>query len=214
MAQTSPVDIVALNRDHDVRVQQLVGRLGDDWLEQRRQQDRDAYRALLERVPLRGRTLELGAGKGAAYPILVTAGFRPLIGLELLPEHALEARRRFRYNMRVGAMEKLPFPAGEFRCVVSRHSLEHTCDPAATLAEIWRVLRPGGYTAHAVPAVTWSHMEPAHLTNWWWAEWRAAFTAAGFAVVYGAYRREFADPELHMIFQKVVSDGQTGNHRD
>jgi SAM-dependent methyltransferase len=205
-AMMLPEAQVALQRDHSRRSHEQVAQLGDAWYARRQEQDAAAFRDMLGRIPAaaRGLTLELGAGEGRGYPILTSMGFAPLIGLELLPEHAAQAHQWYGYDVQVGPMEALPslFQANAFDVVTSRHTLEHTSDPTATLSGIWKVLKSGGYTAHAVPATTWMVNEPAHLTAWWWSQWRPAFVAAGFMIVDARYVREFAEPELHMIFRK------------
>jgi SAM-dependent methyltransferase len=45
----------------------------------------------------------------------------------------------------------LPFPDADFDVVIANHVLEHVPDDAAALAEIRRVLRPGGWAMLAVP---------------------------------------------------------------
>ncbi len=45
----------------------------------------------------------------------------------------------------------LPFPDGHFDVVLSSHVLEHVRDDGAAIAEIARVLRPGGWAAIMVP---------------------------------------------------------------
>lgn len=50
----------------------------------------------------------------------------------------------------LGAAEALPFPNNEFDAVVSQFGLMFFEDQTAALAEMWRVLRPGGRLAVAV----------------------------------------------------------------
>jgi SAM-dependent methyltransferase len=45
----------------------------------------------------------------------------------------------------------LPFPDADFDVVIANHVLEHVADDARALAEIRRVLRPGGWAMLAVP---------------------------------------------------------------
>lgn len=61
------------------------------------------------------------------------------------PQHVADGRRRLagiRFHPGV-ATERLPFPAGHFDAVCGHYALEYTDTPAA-LAEIHRVLKPGG----------------------------------------------------------------------
>jgi len=97
--------------------------------------------ALLDGV--RGRVLEVGAGTGLNVP------HYPL-GVDLTltePDRAMAARLRKRAGaVRVvdAPAEALPFPDDAFDVVVSTLVLCTVDDPAAALAEVRRVLRPGG----------------------------------------------------------------------
>ena len=196
-------ELIALNVDHDLRVRKLVQSAGQGWLERRRAQDRAAYQVLLSAIPLYARkaTLELGAGYGGGFDLLAVLGFGPLLGLEIVFDKAQQGQGLGR-PVEWGDMADLGrFEEESFDCVVSRHSLEHTDRPRDVVAEVWRVLRPGGYTAHVVPAFAGSATEPAHLTNWTWEQWRQVWHETGFLAVTGEYR-DYADRELHMVLRK------------
>jgi len=45
----------------------------------------------------------------------------------------------------------LPYPAADFDVVIANHVLEHVADETLALAEIFRVLRPGGWAMLTVP---------------------------------------------------------------
>jgi ubiquinone/menaquinone biosynthesis C-methylase UbiE len=92
----------------------------------------------------RGRVLELGAGTGLNlrhYPD----------GVDLVvsePDPAMRARLRRRAGSAVTVVdagaERLPFPDDSFDTVVSTLVLCTVADPVAALAEVRRVLAPGG----------------------------------------------------------------------
>jgi len=100
---------------------------------------------------LRGSVLEIGAGTGlnlrhypAAVDELVLT--EPDAGMAARLRHRLEAGRDGRRGARVvpAPAESLWFPDGAFDAVVSTLVLCTVPDPAAALAEVTRVLRPGG----------------------------------------------------------------------
>jgi SAM-dependent methyltransferase len=54
-------------------------------------------------------------------------------------------------DAQVGWLEYLPFEDDEFDAVVCCDVLEHVLDPTVVVAELWRVLKPGGALIVRVP---------------------------------------------------------------
>jgi ubiquinone/menaquinone biosynthesis C-methylase UbiE len=107
---------------------------------------RDWRRELLSEA--KGEVLEIGAGTGANlthYPSSVTrlclAEPDPHMRSQL--EHKVAAGPRKVEVVDAGA-ERLPFPDASFDTVVGTLVLCSVQDPAAAIAELYRVLRPGG----------------------------------------------------------------------
>jgi ubiquinone/menaquinone biosynthesis C-methylase UbiE len=107
----------------------------------------------LEGEDLHGDVLELGSGSGAMAAVLLDR--YPDIRLsatDVDPAMLDAARRRLgRFGDRVTVREadatRLPFDDGSFDAVVSFIMLHHVIDWEAALAEVARVLRPGGRLA-------------------------------------------------------------------
>lgn len=97
--------------------------------------------ALLARLR-QGRLLDIGCGRGYALERFGGYGFQP-IGLEI-GEHTLR-EAQLRGPVLQGTADLLPFGDGVFDVVVVIQVCHHVDDPPAVLAEIRRVLRPGGY---------------------------------------------------------------------
>jgi SAM-dependent methyltransferase len=69
----------------------------------------------------------------------------------------------------VGDALRLPFPTGAFDRVIAAEVLEHIPDDRGAMAELTRVLRPGGTIAVTVPRwlpelVTWAISDEYHMT--------------------------------------------------
>lgn len=94
-----------------------------------------------------GPVLEVGCGTGLVTAELVKLGV-DVSGLDLSPGMLEVARRQLPdVRFEVGSMLELPHPDGSFGGVAAWYSTIHVPDdllPAA-LAELARVLRPGGY---------------------------------------------------------------------
>jgi SAM-dependent methyltransferase len=99
-----------------------------------------------------GKLLEVGSGPGRlAVRLAREAPGITLIGVDISDAMVERAVRRAagadlseRVRFEVGDVGALPLSEGEFDGVVSTLSLHHWPDPASGLAEIHRVLKPGG----------------------------------------------------------------------
>jgi SAM-dependent methyltransferase len=107
---------------------------------------------------LRGTVLELGPGAGANLPYY-SLDVR-LIGIEPDAGNRDQAARLgLRAQVLPGRAERLDLPDGSIDAAVATFVLCSVDDPTAALAELYRVLRPGGryvFAEHvAAPAGTW-----------------------------------------------------------
>lgn len=138
---------------------------------------------LLERAPEGATVLEIGIGTGGLLAELAARAPK-VIGVDHSPAMLEEARRRLASDgirgveLRLGEMTHLPLPDASVGCVVANMVLHHAADPAAVLAEIRRVLAPGGVlqladlarhereAAREQLADQWLGFEEEELTAW------------------------------------------------
>jgi 2-polyprenyl-3-methyl-5-hydroxy-6-metoxy-1,4-benzoquinol methylase len=94
------------------------------------------------------RILDLGSGMGGTSVALGLAGAAPLAFEYNRAYCDIIRMRAERYDMSIpvvnGAGEQLPFDDASFDLVIAWDVVEHVQDPALLLAELARVLRPGG----------------------------------------------------------------------
>jgi SAM-dependent methyltransferase len=104
-------------------------------------------------APDGARVLEVGCGPGRLSIRLARQHGLEVTGLDLDPAMVERARANAdrpgngaerRPSFLVGDVASLAFPDGSFDLVVSTLSMHHWAEPPAGLAEIGRVLRPGG----------------------------------------------------------------------
>lgn len=104
-------------------------------------------------TPPGSRVLEVGCGPGHLAIRLAHLHGLEVTGLDLDPamiERARANARRVGESVHggpafvVGDVASLPFPDGSFDLAVSTASMHHWAEPTRGLAEIGRVLRPGG----------------------------------------------------------------------
>lgn len=107
-------------------------------------------RLVLDRIgPVQGlRLLDVGCGDGVLATRLAQGGAR-VTGIDASADMISAARSRAKaagveVDLAEGDAGNLPFPAGHFDCVVSVATLCFVDDPGRSIAEMARVLKPGG----------------------------------------------------------------------
>jgi demethylmenaquinone methyltransferase / 2-methoxy-6-polyprenyl-1,4-benzoquinol methylase len=119
-------------------------------------QDRRWRRFLVSRVEAgpEDRVLDVATGTAAVALELVRRHGCSVVGLDQTPEMLAEGRDRItrarvedRIELVEGRAEELPFANGEFDALTFTYLLRYVDDPAATLTELARVVRPGGTIA-------------------------------------------------------------------
>lgn len=110
---------------------------------------RQAAVALLAGVP-RGRVLDAPCGDGTLARELGALGWRACAA-DLAPVRLDRAAGVD--VVRLNLEQPLPFPDGAFDAVASLEGVEHLLLPARCLAELCRVLRPGGVLVLTVPNI-------------------------------------------------------------
>jgi demethylmenaquinone methyltransferase/2-methoxy-6-polyprenyl-1,4-benzoquinol methylase len=121
---------------------------------------------------------------GVALMLEQRTGAR-VVGIDLTEEMLRQGKRRVergergsRVDLLIGRGEQLPFPDRSFDALTFTYLLRYVADPAATLAELARVVRPGGVVAslefHPPPYPV--------LRPLWWLYTRTLLPAAGYAL--------------------------------
>jgi demethylmenaquinone methyltransferase / 2-methoxy-6-polyprenyl-1,4-benzoquinol methylase len=105
-------------------------------------------RFLVSRLPPGGHVLDVATGTGLVAEKLLRRGYR-VSALDQSREMLGIARRRLdgRVELVEGSAESLPFPDHAFDHLTFTYLLRYVDDPRATLAELARVVRPGGTVA-------------------------------------------------------------------
>ncbi len=106
-------------------------------------------RFLVRRLPAdRGHVLDVASGTGLVAAELLRRGFR-VTALDQSAEMLAVARARLdgRAELVEASAEALPFADGSFDHLTVTYLLRYVDDPGATLAELARVVRPGGVVA-------------------------------------------------------------------
>jgi demethylmenaquinone methyltransferase/2-methoxy-6-polyprenyl-1,4-benzoquinol methylase len=129
-----------------------------------------------------GRILDVATGTAGVALQLSRRWPGRVVGIDLTEAMLCRGREKVagagageRIDLVVGRAEGLPFPDATFDGLTFTYLLRYVADPAATLAELARVVKPGGPIAslefHVPPSPFWRF--------WWWLYTRAVLPAAG-----------------------------------
>jgi SAM-dependent methyltransferase len=103
-----------------------------------------------ELIKGRGRLLDIGAGRGEVLQAAIEAGWTA-VGIEPSASFAEHISRESGAEVRRDSLEDCRFESNSFDVVLLSAVLEHLYDPDRTIAEIARILRPGGVLFVDVP---------------------------------------------------------------
>jgi demethylmenaquinone methyltransferase/2-methoxy-6-polyprenyl-1,4-benzoquinol methylase len=170
-------------------------------------QDPRWRRALVDAVaPASGqRLLDVATGTGMVAAELLRRADCSVVGVDQSAEMLAAARERFagspatRVELVEGQAEALPFPDESFDGLTFTYLLRYVEDPAATVAELARVVRPGGRVASLEFGVP--PLAPARLA------WRL-YTAVGLPTLGRLASAEWAEvgrflgPSIRGFYQR------------
>jgi demethylmenaquinone methyltransferase / 2-methoxy-6-polyprenyl-1,4-benzoquinol methylase len=129
-----------------------------------------------------GRILDVATGTAGVAIQLASRTAGSVVGADLTVEMLRRGRVRLaarglakRVPLAAGRAEQLPFPDASFDALTFTYLLRYVDDPAATLQELGRVVKPGGTMASldflAPPRPFWR--------AWWWVYTRSVLPVAG-----------------------------------
>ncbi len=153
------------------------------------------FRAQLDRIEervARGRLLEVGCATGFLLEEARRRGW-DVAGVELSEFASGYARERLGLPVVTGTLRQALFPDGHFGAAVLDDVLEHFADPLSELAELRRVLAPGGVALfhtpnadspwHRLMGKHWVHTKPGeHLFYFTPATVSSLLQRSGFEV--------------------------------
>jgi demethylmenaquinone methyltransferase / 2-methoxy-6-polyprenyl-1,4-benzoquinol methylase len=114
------------------------------------------------------RVLDVATGTGMVARELVRRNGCTVVGVDQSPGMLAEARARAnrRIELVEASAERLPFADGEFDALAFTYLMRYVDDPAATLVELARVVKPGGTIAgleFGLPGGVWRPLWELHV---------------------------------------------------
>jgi demethylmenaquinone methyltransferase / 2-methoxy-6-polyprenyl-1,4-benzoquinol methylase len=159
------------------------------------------------------RVLDVATGTGMVAEALVRRYGCSVVGLDQSPEMLSGARAKLdadaelaaRIELVRGEAESLPFPDGAFDHLTFTYLLRYVADPAATLRELARVVKPGGRIASL------EFMLPPNpiARSLWHAYTRAAMPPLGRLISRDWYEvGRFLGPSITDLYRRLPLDRQ------
>jgi demethylmenaquinone methyltransferase/2-methoxy-6-polyprenyl-1,4-benzoquinol methylase len=161
--------------------------------------------------------LDVATGTAAVAIELVRRTGCSVVGIDQSPEMLAAGRERVeaaglsnRIRIVEGSAEKLPFPDGSFDALTFTYLLRYVEDPAATLVELARVVRPGGTMAaleFGLPKGVWRPLWEAYV--------RVGLPVAGRLISPGWHEvGSFLGPSIRDLHERLPLGKQLDLWRD
>ena len=174
---------------------------------------------LVSRVPAHAkRTVDVASGTAAVSIALARAEpERTIVGIDQSKEMLATGRARVeraglgsRIELREGRAEALPFTDGEFDALTFTYLLRYVDDPAATMRELARVVKPGGVIAmqeFGLPRGIWRPLWELYV--------RVGLPIAGAVVSPGWHEvGSFLGPSIRGFYARLPLEAQLALWRD
>ncbi len=171
-------------------------------------QNRRWRRAMVDHVVPIGSHLVLDVATGTAGVAVQLANrtSATVVGVDLSEAMLGKGRENVSHDgatgrvlLAAGRGEQLPFPDRAFDAVTFTYLLRYVEDPAATLRELARVLRPGG----ALASLEFCVPPNRFWRSWWWVYTRLVLPAAGSLWGRGWYRvGRFLGPSISLHYAR------------
>ncbi len=152
-----------------------------------------------------GTVLDVATGTGLVAEQLLARGHR-VTGLDQSPEMLAVARRRFGNTVDLveASATEIPYPNASFDHLTFTYLLRYVDDPGATLAELARVVRPGGTIASlefCVPGGVWRPLWDLYV--------RVGLPVAGRLISRGWYDvGRFLGPSIREFYERWPLESQ------
>ena len=153
------------------------------------------------------RALDVATGTGLVVAELIRQKGCTVVGLDQSPEMLAVARERLPdVELVEASAESLPFADKSFDALTFTYLLRYVDDPGGTLAELARVVRPGGGIASLEFAVP----DPPLWRPLWRLYTRTLLPAAGFALGGRDWWRvgRFLGPSIEALYARNPLDRQ------
>jgi demethylmenaquinone methyltransferase/2-methoxy-6-polyprenyl-1,4-benzoquinol methylase len=164
-----------------------------------------------------GSVLDVATGTAAVAIELVRQKGCRVVGIDQSPEMLAGAQARVeaaglsdRITLVEGSAEQLPFPDGAFDALTFTYLIRYVEDPGATLAELARVVRPGGIVAaleFGLPRGVWRPLWELYV--------RVGLPVAGRVISPGWHEvGSFLGPSIREFHARLPLERQLGLWRE
>lgn len=143
------------------------------------------------------RVIDIGCATGELLQAVRARGNLNVLGIEPNSDAAAIARKRWQLDVFTGTLETAALPAASIDVALLSHTAEHLPSPSTTLAELNRLLKPGGTVVLWVPNA--ASFAALVLGEWWigYDAPRHSFTFTPATLAQLLQRQGFAVRSIH-----------------